>query len=230
MEKRRGESHKMKTKLAFIIFGALFLSTAGAFYYEGSPEEAGATEKSYIAEKEAESLKEVNSNEELSNGSVESAGEKANVVLEKESAESKDKLTESKEDVQTNREKAESNDSIQYGDSLYVNVMNEPKYQRQAKIAKKFGTELYAVPSTDLFAYFKGNEMVISKSTGVASANPQYVELLKELYSGEGFLYEGVIENIDFVNKTGAKVTVEFDRHEGYTISKKENGWILLSW
>jgi len=218
----------MKTKLSFVIFGALFLSAVGAFYYEGAPEDAGAAEKTYIAEKEAESLIEVNSDVELDKENVESEN-KAAVVSEKEAAESKDKLTKSKEDVQTNQEKAESNDSIQYGDSLYVNVMSEPKFQRQAKIAKKYGTELYAVTSTDLFAYFKGNEMVISKSTGVASANPQYVDMLKELYSGEGFLYEGVIENIDFVNKNGAKVTVEFDRHEAYTI-KKENGWILLSW
>jgi hypothetical protein len=54
--------------------------------------------------------------------------------------------------------------------------------------------------------------------------------MLKELYSGEGFLYEGVLENIELVNKTGAKVTVEFDRYQAYSISKRENGWILLSW
>jgi hypothetical protein len=219
----------MKTKLVFIIFGALFLSTAGAFYYEGAPEEAGAAEKTYIAVKEAEPLKDFNGDEELVNESVESEDQAA-VLSEKEATESKDKFTEPNEDVQANQEKAESKDSIQYGDSLYVNVMNESKYQRQAKIAKKYGTELYAVPSTDLFAYFKGNEMVISKSTGVASANPQYVEMLKELYSGVGFLYVGVIENIDLVNKTGAKVTVEFDPYQAYSISKKENGWILLSW
>ncbi|MEH7886669.1 hypothetical protein V7654_20400 [Bacillus sp. JJ1609] len=218
----------MKTKLAFIIFGALFLSTAGAFYYEGTPEEVGASEKTYIAEKEGKSLKEVNSDEELVNESVKSE-DKAAVVSEKEATESKDQVTQPKEE-KNNQEKAGFKDTIQYGDSLYVNVMNEPKYQRQAKIAKKYGTELYAVPETDLFGYFKGKEMVISKSTGVVSANPKYVEMLKELYSGEGFLYEGVIENIDFVNKNGAKVTVEFDRYEAYTISKKENGWILLSW
>jgi len=216
----------MKTKLAYVIFGTLFLSTAGAFYYEGAPEEAGASEKTYIAENEAKTLKEVNSDEELENERVESEDQAA--VVSVKVTESKDLATEPKEEI--NQKKAESKDSIQYGDSLYVNVMNEPKYQRQAKIAKKYGTELYAVPRTDLFAYFKGKEMVISKSTGVASANPQYVEMLKELYCGDGFLYEGVSENMDFVNKTGAKVTVEFDRHEAYTISKKENGWILLSW
>ena len=219
----------MKTKLAFVIFSALFLTTAGAFYYEGAPEEAGASEKTYIAEKEAKSLKEVNSDEELVNESVESE-DKAAVVPVKEATESKDQVTEPKEEVKINQEKAESNNTIQYGESLYFNVMNDPKYQRQAKIAKKYGIELYAVPRTDLFGYFKGKEMVISKSTGVASSSPQYVEMLKELYSGEGFLYEGVIENIDLVNKTGAKVTVEFDRYQAYAISKNENGWILLSW
>lgn len=219
----------MKKKAAFTIFSTLFLSTAGAFYYGGAPEEAGASEKTYIAEKEAESLKEVNSDEELVIESVKSE-DKAAVVSEKDAVESKDQVTEPKGEVKTIQEKAESKNTIQYGDSQYVNVMDEPKYQRQAAIAKKYGTELYAVPQTDLFAFFKEKEMVISKSTGVASANPQYVELLKELYSGEGFLYEGVIENIDFVNKNGAKVTVEFDRYEAYSISKKENGWILLSW
>ncbi|MEH7441950.1 hypothetical protein V7201_06385 [Bacillus sp. JJ1122] len=219
----------MKTKLAYVIFGALFLSMAGAFYYEGAPEEAGASEKTYIAEKEAESFKEVNSDEELMNESVESDA-KTDVVSDKETTESKKKVTEPKEEVNTIQEKTEPKDTIQYGDSLYVSVMDEPKYQRQAKIAKKYGTELYAIPRTDLFAYFNGKEMVISKSTGVVSANPQYVEMLKDLYSGEGFLYEGVSENIDFVNKTGAKVTVEFDRYEAYSISQKENGWIVLSW
>lgn len=219
----------MKTKIAYVIFGALFLSTAGAFYYEGAPEEAGASGKTYIAEKETESLKEVKSEEELMNESVESE-DKAAVVSETEATESKDQVTELKEEVKTKKEIAQSKNTIQYGDSLYISVMDEPKYQRQSKIAKKYGTELYAVPPTDLFAYFNGKEMVISKSTGVVSTNPQYVEMLKELYSDEGFLYEGVSEIIDFVNKTGAKVTVEFDRYEAYSISKKENGWIVLSW
>lgn len=211
----------MKTKAAFAIFGALLLSSVGGFYYGGAPDHAGASEKTYIMEKETKLPDEINSkeriNREENNKDGEAEGEN-NGQPEVEAAES------------SIENKTPPKDTIQYGDSLYVNIMNEPKYQRQAKIAHKYGTELYAVSGTDLFAYFKGKEMVIGKSTGVASASPQYVEMLKELYSGEGFLYEGVSENIDFVNKTGAKVSVEFDRYEAYTISKKENGWIELSW
>jgi hypothetical protein len=171
MVREKGRVKTRKTKAAFSIFGALFLSTAGAFYYEGAPEEAGASEKTYIAEKEAKSLKENNSNEELVNESVESE-DKAAVVSDKEATESKDQGTEPKEEVKTNQEMAEFKNTIQYGDSLYVNVMNEPKYQRQAKIAKKYGTELYAVPRTDLFAYFEGKEMVISRSNWAGIGQP----------------------------------------------------------
>lgn len=212
----------MKTKAAFAIFGALFLSSVGAFYYGGAPEKADATENVYMAAENPQSIKEMEPRELENKGIPVSPPDKPEVKPEPEKQQSSEA---------TNDEvKEDSEDTIKYGNSLYVSLMDEPKYQRLVKIAKKYGTELYAVQNTDLFGFFKGKEMVIGKSTGVASASPQYVEMLKELYSGEGFLYEGVSENIDFVSKTGAKVTVEFDRYEAYTISKKEDGWIELSW
>ncbi|HAF0292618.1 TPA: hypothetical protein G9C53_005025 [Salmonella enterica subsp. enterica serovar Typhimurium var. 5-] len=212
----------MKKKAAFTIFSALFLSAAGAFYYGGAPEEADATEKVYIATENPQSIKEIErkelENKELAVSPTDNPTDKAEVEPEKQPPAANEQVIE------------DSRDTIKYGDSLYVNIMDEPKYQHMIKVAKKYGTQVYAVQNTDLFGFFKGKEMVIGKSTGVASASPQYVEMLKELYSGEGFLYEGVSENIDFVNKTGAKVTVEFARYEAYAISKKENGWIELSW
>lgn len=216
----------MKKKAVFTIFSALFLSSAGAFYYGGAPEKADATEKVYIASENPQSIKEMEYKELENKEMPVSPTDKPEVKPEPESEPEQQQSSEAPNDLV----KEDSNDTIKYGDSLYVSLMDEPQYQRLVKIAKKYGTQLYAVQNTDLFGFFKGKEMVIGKSTGVASASPQYVEMLKELYSGEGFLYEGVSENIDFVNKTGAKVSVEFDQYEAYSISKRENGWIILSW
>ncbi|KON86253.1 hypothetical protein AF332_05055 [Sporosarcina globispora] len=72
--------------------------------------------------------------------------------------------------------------------------------------------------------------MIYSSSTGYAAAPSGYSELLKEVFTGEGFVYEGMTENINFVKETRAKVSVEFTRHQAYTIDQKEDGWITVSW
>ncbi len=111
-----------------------------------------------------------------------------------------------------------------------MNIMNNKKFQHLINTALKYNSTLYAVPNTDLFAIFKNGKMIYSYSTGIASAPSGYSELLKEVFSGEGFMYKGVAENIDFVKETSAKVSVKFSRYEAYTIYKNQDGWITLSW
>lgn len=93
-----------------------------------------------------------------------------------------------------------------------------------------FARKRGVVQDTDLYPMFKNGEIIYNSSTGYSAAPSGFSELLKEVFTGEGFVYEGMNENIDFVKKTGAKVSVEFTRHQAYTIDQKEDGWIKVSW
>ncbi|MCS0826778.1 hypothetical protein NX029_22865 [Cytobacillus firmus] len=104
------------------------------------------------------------------------------------------------------------------------------RLQHIINIAAKYGSKLYVVQDTDLYAMFKNGEMIYNSSTGYSAAPSGFSELLKEVFTGEGIVYEGMNENIDFVKKTGAKVSVEFTRHKAFTIDQKEDGWITVSW
>lgn len=96
-------------------------------------------------------------------------------------------------------------------------------------VAAKYGSKLYVVQDTDLYAMFKNGEMIYNSSTGYSAAPPGFSELLKEVFTGEGFVYEGMNENIDFVKKLGQRLVLNL-RDKAYTFDQKEDGWITVSW
>lgn len=107
--------------------------------------------------------------------------------------------------------------------------MDVAKFQHLINVANKYDSKLYAVPNTDLFAIVKNGEPIFHKSTGFSSTPLNSSALLKDVFNGDGFIYKGISENIDFVSETSAKVTVEFEQRQGYTIYQKD-GWIVVSW
>jgi hypothetical protein len=221
-------------KISFIIVSALYLTTAGAFYYGGAPEKTAASDENIIIQQHLQSSKLVeykdqNIQEEFFNGQTD---EISSADLRTNEDKIEDPVEEPKDvqPVTQPEEKMLTEDTIQYGDSTFVSLMQETRFQHLINVALKYDAKLYAIPDSDVFAFFKAGNIILTKSTGVTAAHPQYVEMLKEVHSGEGFLYEGVLENIDFVNRTGAKVTVEFEPYTGYAISREPDGWIVVSW
>lgn len=223
------------------------LSIVGAFYYEGAPKETNANEKELVSNEIPQSQKYA----EYKDGNTEKFMESneippANKIVIKtkeleetgevvQSSENKERITEKNKDAndETQENEEEQVAAIKYGDLVYVEIIDVSENNRLKHImnvAAKYGSKLYGVQDTDLYAMFKNGEIIFTSSTGYASASSGYSELLKEVFTGGGFVYEGMTENIDFVKKTGAKVSVEFTRHKAYTIDQKEDGWITVSW
>ncbi|WHY61479.1 hypothetical protein [Cytobacillus firmus] len=237
----------MKGKISLIILTAVSLSIVGAFYYEGAPKETNANEKELVSNEIPQSQKYA----EYKDGNTEKFMESneippANKIVIKtkeleetgevvQSSENKERITEKNKDAndETQENEEEQVAAIKYGDLVYVEIIDVSENNRLKHImnvAAKYGSKLYGVQDTDLYAMFKNGEIIFTSSTGYASASSGYSELLKEVFTGGGFVYEGMTENIDFVKKTGAKVSVEFTRHKAYTIDQKEDGWITVSW
>ncbi|WP_436373745.1 hypothetical protein [Cytobacillus sp. BC1816] len=232
----------MKCKLYSIIFMALFLFAAGAFYYKGAPENVAANqepvfsnesmqlEKGSMDEKNVELEKDENPKEiqkELTK--KQEAKEVLNEEIKEQNEENEnEKVIETETEPAVEKER-ELEDSIEIGGYQYVNFMDDTKFQHLINIANKYDSELYAVPNTDLFAIVKNGEPILHKSTGFSSTPLSSSALLKDVFNGDGFIYKGLSENIDFVSETSAKVTVEFEQRQGYTIYQKD-GWIVVSW
>ncbi|WP_436373761.1 hypothetical protein [Cytobacillus sp. BC1816] len=241
----------MKGKIPIIILTAVSLSAVGAFYYGGAPKETNANGKELVSNeipqsqkyaeyKDGDTEKFMESKEIPPANKVVTKGSEATEKLEEtgevvKSSENKERITEKNKDAndETKENEEEKVATIKYGDLVYVEIIDVSENNRLKHImnvAAKYGSKLYVVQDTDLYAMFKNAEMIYTSSTGYASASSGYSELLKEVFTGEGFVYEGMTENIDFVKKTGAKVSVEFTRHKAYTIDQKEDGWITVSW
>lgn len=232
----------MKSKLYSIIFMALSLLAVGAFYYKGAPENVAANQepvlineskqlaKGSMDEKNVESDKDENPKEiqkELTK--KQDAKEVVNEEIKEKNEEKENKKVIETETEPAVEKERELEDSIEIGGYQYVNFMDDTKFQHLINIANKYDSELYAVPNTDLFAIVKNGEPIFHKSTGFSSTPLSSSALLKDVFNGDGFIYKGISENIDFVLETSAKVTVEFEQRQGYTIYQKD-GWIVVSW
>jgi hypothetical protein len=218
-------------KIYAVIFMALFLASAGAFYMEGAPLDATASDKK---------LEEVQSDkqEETANSSP-----KAEETVTAETGPSKDK-EEPRQDLSENENGAsqkpseeseaasphsQNQDTIKIEDNVYVNIMNSEKFAHMSSTAAKYGAKLYALPNSDLFVIAKDGKPIVYMSTGVRTASAAHAELLAELFA-EGFNeYKKLPENILFSAETGAKVSVDFGNYIAYGIETKE-GWIKVSW
>ncbi|MFS0774999.1 hypothetical protein ABC255_03015 [Neobacillus sp. 3P2-tot-E-2] len=129
------------------------------------------------------------------------------------------------------KEETPAEDSIMIGDSEYINLMHEEKFQDWINVAVKYGTTLYAIPYSDVFAIVKDGEVLVGMSTGVASAAPNQINILCDLMADKGESAEKIIEGIKHVAETGESVQLvgpqEFD--DDFSIEKQE-GWIVVSW
>ena len=110
-------------------------------------------------------------------------------------------------------EEALVEDYIMIGDSEYINLMHEEKFQDWINVAEKYGAALYAIPYSDVFAIVKEGEVLVGMSTGVASATANNVSILCDLMVDKGESAENIIEGIKHVAQTGESVQLEDRRN-----------------
>lgn len=220
----------MKKKLYSIIFMSLLFLTASAFHFEGAPDNVVANQDPIVPKLENENLEKQNIDQleiesNLDNGIQNETSKQED--LNQEFDDSKKGIESKDEPIVVDENKVE--DTIEIGGYLYVNLMKDSKFKHLISVAQKYDSKLYGVPNTDIFAIVKNGEPIFHKSTGVASASIEWVPLLVDVFSGDGFVYKGITENINFVAETGAKVKVEFAEYEGYSIYQKDNE-LIVSW
>jgi hypothetical protein len=177
-----------------------------------------------------------------SNQDIQLVNSENNENVETQSLLSPQTVVEEESDIQTlSQELAEpiveekvetpAEDSIIIGDSEYINLMHEEKFQDWITVAEKYGAALYAIPYSDVFAIVKDEEVLVSMSTGVASAAPNHIDILSDLMADKGESAEKIIEGIKHVAQTGESVQLvgpqEFD--DDFSIQKQDE-WIVVSW
>ncbi|MDQ1000510.1 hypothetical protein QFZ28_000910 [Neobacillus niacini] len=122
-------------------------------------------------------------------------------------------------------------DSIIIGGTEYINLMHEEKFQDWISVAEKYGAILYAIPYSDVFAIVKDGEVLVSMSTGVASASPNHIDILCELMSDKGEAAGIIIEGIKHVAHTGESIQLAGPQEFGDDFSiVKQDEWIVVSW
>jgi hypothetical protein len=128
-------------------------------------------------------------------------------------------------------EETPAEDSIIIGDSEYINLMHEEKFQDWINVAVKHGATLYAIPYSDVFAIVKDGEVLVGMSTGVASAAPNQIDILCDLMVDKGEPAEKIIESIKHVAQTGESVQLIGPQEFGddYSIERQDE-WIVVSW
>ncbi|MDR7079446.1 hypothetical protein J2Y03_004504 [Neobacillus niacini] len=129
------------------------------------------------------------------------------------------------------KEETPAEDSIMIGDSKYINLMQEEKFQDWINVAQKYGAALYAIPYSDVFAIVKEGEVLVGMSTGVASAAPNRIDILSDLMVDKGDYAIEIIEGIKQVAETGESVQLTGPQEFGddFTIEKQDE-WIVVSW
>lgn len=129
------------------------------------------------------------------------------------------------------KEETPAEDSIIIGDSEYINLMHEEKFQDWITVAEKYGAALYAIPYSDVFAIVKDEEVLVSMSTGVVSAAPNHIDILCDLMVDKGESSGKIIEGIKHVAQTGESVQVTGPQEFGDDFSiQKQDEWTVVSW
>jgi hypothetical protein len=129
------------------------------------------------------------------------------------------------------KEATPAEDTIIIGDTEYINLMQEEKFQDWISVAEKYGAVLYAIPYSDVFAIVKDEEVLVGMSTGVASAAPNHIDILCDLMVDKGESADQIIEGINHVAQTGESVQLAGPQEFGddYSIVKQDE-WIVVSW
>lgn len=73
----------------------------------------------------------------------------------------------SQEPMESLTEETHTEDSIIIGDTEYINLMHEEKFEDWISVAEKYGAELYAIPYSDVFAIVKDEEVLVGIVLGL---------------------------------------------------------------
>ncbi|MEC1520553.1 hypothetical protein P9D43_00730 [Neobacillus niacini] len=138
---------------------------------------------------------------------------------------------ESLESLVDEKEETPAEDSIIIGDTEYIKISHEEKFQDWLTVAEKYGAALYAIPYSDVFAIVKDEEVLVGMSTGVASAAPNHIDILCDLMADKGEYSSEIIEGIQHVAQTGDSVQVNGPQEFGddFAINQQDE-WIVVSW
>jgi hypothetical protein len=165
------------------------------------------------------------------NSNVETQSLLSSETVEEEENEIQTLSPEQTEPLVEEMEETPAEDSIMIGDSEYINLMQEEKFQDWINVAVKHGATLYAIPYSDVFAMVKNGEVLVGMSTGVASAALNHIDILCDLMADKGESAEKIIEGIKQVAQTGESVQLIGPQEFGddYSIEKQDE-WIVVSW
>lgn len=207
---------KVKKKWHVAILAALMLSAAGAFYYEGKPETAEASE-----EQQKQPVIESSNEEEIKN------------QPEADKSPETDSTTNEPAEI-TEKQQPEQNvqeEEMEIRGYTYFRLMDKEKYPKHAykiEAAEAIGAEVFAIPYSDVYALVKDGKEIGAMTVGNIQTHPAYLDYTKEVL--EFYNQTGLYHNLDVVLETGATVTVEADNGVYYEISLMEDGWISVQY
>ncbi|CAM3777023.1 hypothetical protein GCM10009865_50640 [Aeromicrobium ponti] len=212
-----------------ILFMVSFFLAAGAFYYEGAPEKVAADEeqvKETDQQQEMDSTDSSQENSEQPVTEVTTDSDNNSETAEESEAGQINSETEQSQKTPASNEKKEIKDTIEIDGTVYVLIMDESKYPNITHLieaARKYNAKLYGIQNSDVFAVVKDGKAISHFSVGGMSVLPEHAEFAKIKLSE----YKGIAHNIDLVNETKAKVTVEWSSSAFYSVEYKD-GWIVI--
>ncbi|MBS4207372.1 hypothetical protein [Bacillus sp. FJAT-50079] len=237
----------MKRKLYAMIFPILIIMVVGGFYYDKDHSKATATltpndhvktvmdethdhATSYFEQNDLLQPTEMRTNNQTEVNTIESVQDVPLIDTTTITVNTDENIV-NKEDQQSEAPIENQNDEDTFTlDGSVYELVNEDKFSHWIEVAERYGAKLYAIPYSDVFAIVKDGTPIVHMSTGVAASEVENAEILKQLFSRDGFEeYEGLVENIDIVAETGEEVSVTLEEYVGYSIFQ-EDGWLIVSW
>ncbi|MBS4206745.1 hypothetical protein [Bacillus sp. FJAT-50079] len=228
----------MKKKWYLIIFMALFLLAVGAFHYDGTQSKKTATQESsdtLVGDQHEELISEAGV-PILDDSELEDEEENSReVTLEIETGEKTKEETNTKSDNVLKQEKViveeytnQNEEEIIINGKIYTLTMDEEKYSNLLHLiipAKNNGAKLYGIYKED-FIIVKDGKPIAYIFLGEKRVLVNHADMVKEMFTQENYNI-GIKDNIDFVIKTGATVSVEWEHYIGYHISIKGD-WLTV--
>jgi hypothetical protein len=217
-----------------LLFMTLFLTAAGAFYYEGAPQDVKATQDVKTAEEKPLANTKTDAETDGSKTADLSKESDESEVKAEEKSEAASSAPDNKDTEHTaadlqEQEKTQNEDTIIIDGKVYVNIMDREKFAHMSGVASRHGAVLYSLPETDMFVIVKNGEIIVQMSTGTKAASTEYAGILSELFSAGFDEYKKIQENILFAAESNANVRVDFGDYIAYSITVAE-GRIRVTW
>lgn len=222
----------MKKKWISILVAALFLSTAGAFYFEGRPDNVSANEeqvKEEIKRENADYASKGETTEAFKETSIKNLNKVEEPVKEEMNRKTEKELV--KDDKPEEKEaKAESKPETIKDEEGYTYhlIEDKKKYSNIVHLidaAASIDASLYGIKNSDVFALIKNGKSVGGFSTGTLSIDSEYKSFALQMHSF--YVDKGIEENIDLAIRTGASISVTFEEYTGYHIQYKDGSIII---